>query len=189
MKNSIEEIVSISQRAREVNRYRSNIKNVSGLEIEIIKRVPFNLSYLLGKLAFLDVAGMDIYTLYDDLLYYKIEFIQQADETLLTQLEEIVDDSFNMYKETSLKIPRITKKEIKIDCEHSLEYNQLSISTANQQGLLAYVIQHFDKAGINIATAKIHTTKNRVRDYFLIEKQHGLCDNAENIIALLTEGN
>jgi len=49
-------------------------------------------------------------------------------------------------------------------------------------------MQAFDELKINIATAKIHSTKTRVRDHFLIEKQNKMCDNATQLISILTKG-
>jgi [protein-PII] uridylyltransferase len=49
-------------------------------------------------------------------------------------------------------------------------------------------MQAFDELDINIATAKIHSTKNRVRDHFLIEKENNMCNNAPQLIKILTKG-
>lgn len=103
----------------------------------------------------------------------------------MEQIELIVEEAFDMSKKLDLPKPIIKPSEITLDCDHSLNYAQLNLSTANQRGLLAYFVQLFDEANINIATAKIHTDKNRARDHFLIEKQNRMCDNAHEIIAKL----
>jgi [protein-PII] uridylyltransferase len=90
-----------------------------------------------------------------------------------------------MTKKLTLPKPIIKSDEITLDCDHSIHYAQLNLNTTNQRGLLAYFVQLFDEAQINIATAKIHTNKNMARDHFLIEKQNRMCDNAREIIAKL----
>ena len=100
-------------------------------------------------------------------------------------IEEIIEDAFDMDKKIELNKPDIKKKEVTLDCEHSNTYARLSINTKDQPGLLAYVIKSFDDESIDIATAKVHTIKNRVRDQFLIEKNENVCHNAEKIIDVL----
>ena len=104
----------------------------------------------------------------------------------MEQVEMIVEEAFDMSKKLSLSKPIIKPSEITLDCDHSIHYAQLNLNTTNQRGLLAYFVQLFDEAQINIATAKIHTNKNMARDHFLIEKQNRMCDNAREIIAKLT---
>lgn len=103
----------------------------------------------------------------------------------MEQIELIVEEAFDMSKKLDLPKPTIKANEITLDCDHSINYAQLNLNTANQRGLLAYFVQLFDEANINIATAKIHTDKNRARDHFLIEKQNRMCDNAREIIVKL----
>jgi [protein-PII] uridylyltransferase len=45
----------------------------------------------------------------------------------------------------------------------------------------------FEKLNINIVTAKIHSSKYKVRDSFLMEKQNNICDNADKIYKLLVD--
>jgi len=47
----------------------------------------------------------------------------------------------------------------------------------------------FESLGINIVTAKIHSSKYKVRDTFLMEKQNEICNNVDNIYELLTKDN
>ena len=91
-----------------------------------------------------------------------------------------------MSRHVELKNIKITRKELNIDCEHSLTHAELTVNTTNQRGLLAYIMNCFEELKINIVTAKIHTTKNRVRDSFLMEKQNDICNNVDKIYKLLT---
>jgi len=63
----------------------------------------------------------------------------------------------------------------------------MQLNCANQKGLLSYIINIFDKIGIDICSAKIHTKSNRVNDLFLIEKNRNFCNNTDRIIKELTE--
>lgn len=184
-KHTPSEIINISKEAFECKTfsYRFNIEE--GLIIHIFRKIPLNLGYLLGKLSYLDVASMDIFTLFDGIKYFKIEFLQRPQEGTMEQIKLIIEDAFDMSKKLDLPKPIIKPKEITLDCDHSIHYAQLNLNTANQRGLLAYFVQLFDEANINIATAKIHTNKNMARDHFLIEKQNRMCDNAREIIAKL----
>ena len=65
---------------------------------------------------------------------------------------------------------------------------EVKINTKNRIGLLAYIMECFEELGINIVTAKIHSTKHKVRDSFLMEKQNDICNNVTKIHELLTKG-
>ncbi len=184
-KHTPSEIINISKEAFECQTFTYQLNIDGGLIVHIFRKIPLNLGYLLGKLSYLDVASMDIFTLFDGIKYFKIEFLQRPKDGTMQQIELIVEDAFDMSKKLELPKPIIKPKEITLDCEHSINYAQLNLNTANQRGLLAYFVQLFDEADINIATAKIHTNKNMARDHFLIEKQNRMCDNARQIIAKL----
>lgn len=184
-KHTPHEIVAISQQAFGCQNFTYALAVEAGLVIHIFRKIPLNLGYLLGKLSYLDVASMDIFTLFDGIKYFKIEFLQRPKEGTLEQIELIIDEAFDMSKKLDLPKPLIKPGDITLECDHSIHYAQLNLTTANQRGLLAYFVQLFDEAHINIATAKIHTNKNVARDHFLIEKQNRMCDNAREIIAKL----
>ncbi len=186
-KHSPAEILSIAQYARSVSEYTYRFHTKEHLTIEIFRRKEFNLAYLLGRLNYLDVASMEIFTLFDGIKYFKIDFFHQSEEYEQARLEEIVEEAFDMDLQITLKRPKIMEKDITIDCEHSKSYAQLDIYAANQRGLLAYVVKTLEDLNINIATAKIHSNKNRVRDHFLLEKQANMCHNTEQIITTLIE--
>jgi len=187
IKHKPAEIVELFQGALELDRFSYKITHSPNLQIEIYKNIPLNLGYLLGKLNFLNIAAMDIFKLYNDIKYFKIEFSQALDTDDTFHIEDIIEEAFDMDKKITLKAPKIKTDEIKLDCEHSNTYARLSINTVDQAGLLAYVIKTFDDIGIDIATAKVHTIKNRIRDQFLIEKNGNICHNAENIINMLVQ--
>ena len=186
-KNSPQEIIQIAKKAALSNEYDYFIDNENSLSIEIYRKIPFNIGYLLASLSHLDVASMDILTLFDDVKYFKIEFIEHIDENELISLEKTIQKAFDMNRHVKLKDVTIHKNEITIDCEHSLTHALISVNTQNQKGLLAYIMECFESLQINIVTAKIHSTKHKVRDSFLIEKQNDICNNIEKIYALLTK--
>ena len=90
-----------------------------------------------------------------------------------------------MNRKVKLQNIQLTKDCISIDCEHSLTHAEISVKTTNQRGLLAYIMHVFEELNINIVTAKIHSTKHKVKDSFLMEKQHNICDNVNKIYELL----
>lgn len=185
-KHTPSEIIAISNEAFECQNFTYRLDVDGGLVVHIYRKIPLNLGYLLGKLSYLDVALMDIFTLFDGIKYFKIEFLQRPKEGTMEQIEQIIEDAFDMTRKLDLPKPLIKPGEITLDCDHSIHYAQLNLTTANQRGLLAYFVHLFDEADINIATAKIHTNKNMARDHFLIEKHKKMCDNAREIISKLT---
>ena len=188
-KHTSDEILSITRYAEKVGAYSYRFDTSDTFGIEILRRVPLNLGYLLGKLSYLDVASMEIFTLFDEIKYFKIDFFHRPESDSMGEIEKTVEEAFDMRKQLTLAKPVIKPEEITLDCEHSKAYAQLNVNTTNQRGLLAYIVKCFDDEQINIATAKVHTTKNRARDHFLIEKQNQMCDNAKQIITYLTQGN
>ncbi len=186
-KHTPQDIVKIAKKAKETKKYDYNIYAETSLSIEIYRKVPLNVGYLLATLSHLDVASMEIFTLFDGVKYFKIEFIKNVEGNELIEIEEIVKNAFDMSKTVKLKEVNIDKKEIIIDCEHSLTHAEVSINTKNQIGLLAYIMDCFEQLNINIVTAKIHSTKHKVRDSFLMEKQNDICNNVTKIYELLTK--
>ncbi|MFA5454178.1 MAG: phosphohydrolase [Sulfurimonas sp.] len=185
-KHTPTDIIEIAKKAKETQEYIYSINADRSLSIEIYRKIPLNIGYLLAMLSHLDVASMEIFTLFDGVKYFKIEFIEHVDENEALRIEDIVNNAFDMNKHIKLKDVTIHKDEISIDCEHSLTYAEVNVNTQNQKGLLAYIMECFEELKINIVTAKIHSTKHKVRDSFLIEKQNDICNNVEKIYALLT---
>ncbi|WP_373034696.1 HD domain-containing protein [Sulfurimonas sp.] len=187
-KHTSQDIVNIAKKAKVTKEYDYNIYAKKSLSIEIYRKVPLNVGYLLAALSHLDVASMEIFTLFDGIKYFKIEFIKNVAGDELLEVEQIVNNAFDMSRHVQMKEVNINKKEIVIDCEHSLTHAEVNINTKNQIGLLAYIMECFEELGINIVTAKIHSTKHKVRDSFLMEKQNDICNNVEKIYELLTKG-
>ncbi len=184
IKHKIDEIIDISKIAYETKDFTYKIDNSDYLQIEIIRTLPINLGYLLGKLSYLDIASMEVFKLFDGKKYFRIEFMEK-DEENIAFVRQIINDSFDMSKKISLKRPIIEQSGIKIDCNHSKTYATMSLEAPNQKGLLAYVAMVFDEFGIDIATAKIHTVKKRAKDLFLIEKNGNFCTRTEEILKKL----
>ena len=185
-KHTALDIINIAQQARQTKDYDFNIYTKDSLSIEIFRKIPLNIGYLLGTLSYLDVASMEIFTLFDDVKYFKIEFIKNLSGNELIELEDIIKNAFDMSRHVKLYDITIKPDEINIDSHHSLTHAELTIHTSNQRGLLAYVMECFEKLHINIVTAKIHSTKYKVRDSFLMEKQNNICDNVTKIYKLFT---
>ena len=185
IKHKIDEIISISLRAHKTKEYSYQIHNEEYLIIEIIRKVPINLGYLLGKLSYLDIASMEVFKLFDNKKYFRIEFLEQEGEDI-GFIEDVIKNSFDMDRTINLPAPKIYKEHIKVDCNHSKTYALMNIEAQNQKGLLAYIAKVFDDFGIDIATAKIYTIRNKAKDMFLIEKNGKFCSKLDIIIQKLT---
>ncbi|MBN2895599.1 MAG: HD domain-containing protein [Campylobacterales bacterium] len=188
LKSSQNELLAICQKAQNVERFYFEISVEKTFIIKIWRKIPLNLGFLLGSLSYLDVVAMDIFTLFDGVKYFKLEFALLPAEETLGEIERIIEDSFDMSRSIALKQPIIKRSEISFDCEHSKTFAEMIVNTSNQKGLLAYIMNCFDALHVNVATAKIYSTKTRANDHFLIEKESGMCDNAEKVIDLLIKG-
>jgi [protein-PII] uridylyltransferase len=155
------------------------------LTISIIRVSPLNLGFLLGKLQFLDIKAMGIYKLYDQKKFFQIEFGQKVDEIDMPFIEEVIKSSLNMDKKIKLKKPNIKMQDIIIDCSHTEELALMKINTVDQKGLFSYIASLFDKFGIEIQSAKIHSSNGKVKDMFLIEKNGNFCTNKDKIVNLI----
>ncbi len=179
-------IVEIAQKAFQTEDYTFELRSKKHLTIEVIRSKSFNLAYLLGKLSTLEVLNMDICKLFDERKYFKIDFASNVNDEEMSHIEDILHHSFDDRKDNTRSIPVIQKKELTIDCEHSKTYALMHLDCKDQKGLLAYIIGTFDDMDIDIATAKVHTLKNRAKDMFLIEKNGNFCHNTDKIIDTLT---
>jgi len=186
-KHSAKNILEIAKKAKETQEYSFTTHSEKSLTIEIYRRIPINLGFLLASLSHLSVASMEIFTLFDGLKYFKIEFIEHINGNELVEIQEKIDMSFDMHRLIKLKDVEIKKDEITVDCDHSMTHAEVLIHTRNQKGLLAYVMNCFEELNINIVTAKIHSSKHKVRDSFLMDKQNNICNNVENIYDMLTK--
>ena len=183
------DIIKIAQKAKETKEYQFSVHNEKALTIEIYRKVPLNVGFLLGILSHLDVGSMEIFTLFDGIKYFKIEFKKNVDGNELVEVQDIIDAAFDMDRKVDIKKAEIKKDEITVDCEHSMTHAEISINTKNQIGLLAYMMDCFERLNINIVTAKIHSNKHKVRDTFLMDKENDICNNVTKIYDLLTDTN
>jgi len=181
-KHTPEEIIDIARISRDVKTFTYEMKTENGLSIEIMRKIPLNLSYLLGKLNYMDIISMEVFTLFDNVKYFKIDFLQTPSADLYESIREIIENAFDMSLSIQLEQPVIRSKEIAIDCDHSKAYAALAVHSSNQRGLLAFIVQCLDDANMYIATAKIDTTKKRA------QKEAHMCDNSQQLITLLTKG-
>ncbi|MGP2657407.1 HD domain-containing protein [Malaciobacter sp. WC5094] len=181
-----EDILDIALHALNVQKYTYKIVNKpTHLTIRIIRKVPLNLGYLLGKLEFLNIASMNIFKLFDDKKAFYISFSERVDDEDIPYIEKIIDDSFDMNRTTKLLTPIIKKENITINCNHTAYLASMQIKEKDQKGLFAYIAKIFDDFGIDIESAKIHTHKNLARDLILIEKNGNFCSKQDEILELM----
>lgn len=179
------EILELAIKAKDVENYTYKIINNDVLIIRIIRAVPLNLGYLLGKLEFLSIASMSIFKLFDNKKCFEVTFSENVDKNDIPFIEEIIQNSFDMSKTTKLLVPEINKDEIQVDCNHTQYLASMKVKTKDQKGLLAYIAKIFDDFNIEIESAKIYTSRGKARDLFLIEKNGNFCVNANEIIDLI----
>ncbi len=187
IKNTPQRIISIVEKAHTLKDYEFVITNHNFLTIEILRKKNLDLSYLLHKLSDLDIVQMDIYKLFSGIKYFRIDFNETISEGDYIHLHEVIHDALEKVHTLELTKPIIGVDDIHIDCKHSKEHAMLQINCNNQKGLLSYIINIFDKLGIDISSAKIHTKMNRVNDLFLIEKNGNFCHNTSKILKELME--
>ena len=182
-----DDIIAIGKRARDIDKYDYKTINTETLTIQIIRSVPLNLGFMLGKLSrFLDISSMNIFKLYDEKKFFEIKFSEAVDETDLLYIKDVIETSFDMKKTIKLKKPQIAKSEILIECDHSESLAQMKVETKDQKGLFAYIAKVFDDFNIEIQSAKIYSSKGKAKDLFLIEKNGNFCPNQNEIERLLT---
>ncbi len=187
IKNKPQRIISIVKRAQAVIEYDYRISNEKFLTIEILRKNNLDLSFLLHKLSHLKIVQMDIYKLFSNIKYFRLDFSETIKEDEYLILEELIIESIKHKHTLQVKKPKILKENIFIDCDHSQEHSLLKIDSLDQKGLLSYMINLFDRLNIDISSAKIHTKMNRINDLFLIEKNGNFCNNTNLIIKELTE--
>ena len=175
-------IIEIAKRAAQIEEYEFEITNNKFLTIEIIKKKPLDLGYLLAKLSNLNLVNMDIVKLFDNKKYFKIDFNQKVSVDDIEEISYIIHHAFLEQKRVQLPKPDISKEDITIECEHSINYALMRLETKDQKGLLAYLMNIFEKLKIDIVSSKIFTHKRRVNDLFLIEKNGNFCTNRECIV-------
>ncbi len=184
------DIVKISLYAKDITDFYYSISNEGILTIRITRVVPLNLGYLLGKLSFLNITSMGIYQLFDDKKFFEIIFDDTVAQEDLPFIEEVIQNSFDMSKIVKIKKPIILKEDIIINCDHTISLAQMQIKTKDQKGLFGYIAKVLDDFDIEINSAKIFSSKGKVNDLFLIEKNGNFCSNKDDIInALSFSGN
>ena len=176
------DIIEIGVKASSVQSVDFEIVNEENLQIKIIRVNPINLGYLLGKLSFLDLAGMNIFKLYDGKKYFEMWFSEKIEDHEIAFIEEIIQKAIDMTKGAELKKPVIKQGEITIDCDHRDDAALMKIGTKDQKGLFAYVAKVFDHFNIDIESAKIYTSKGKVNDLLLVQKNGNFCANKEAIL-------
>ena len=189
IKYKTNDILEISKWAYELSKsdreYLAKIDYSLNLTISIIRKTELNVGYLLGKLSYLNLVNMDIFKLFDNIKYFKIEFLEKISKEEIGYIEQLIADSFNMSRKVKYNKPCILKDEIFINCQHSESYAQMKLNTKDQKGLMAYLISVFDDIGIDIASAKIQTIKKRAINLFLLEKNGNFCKNLNKIYDII----
>ncbi|MDR1451873.1 MAG: HD domain-containing protein [Helicobacteraceae bacterium] len=180
------EIVEFAKRAAATDRVSFTASGSPALTLEAISKAPFNLGWLLGRLSRFDLGAMDIFKLFDGAKMFRMFFRKPYDQSI-GELAELVENALDMSRAMKYVRPIIVKKEIEIDCDHSPTYARMSLDAPDQQGLMAFIIDVFDRRGVDVAAAKIATIKRRANNLFLIEKTGRFCADRKEIVVELTK--
>ncbi len=165
------------------------IRNKHSLRIDIISKESVNIGYILTKLSNLSVVNMDIYKIFNQVKFFRIDFDQKVDDDEIVLIHEILDDALSFNKMGKLKPINIKHSGLEIDCNHSKSYAKMKLQSPDQKGLIANIMTIFDDIGIDIASAKVQTIKRRARNLFLIEKNGNFCTNSEDVIKKIISNN
>ena len=189
LQNSTNKIINIIKKIIATKKLYINIENKSYLIIEIIKEDSenFNMSWLLGKLNRLKINHISIYKI-SNFKYFKIEFNEKIDNSEQEWLKEDIKSSFNSTKKAYYKRPKFKKEEFLIDCNHSQNYISIKLETLDRYGIIARIVEVFDKFNINIEDIKSNIQKQKVWDIFIINKDSNFCNLKDEILNLLTKG-
>ena len=179
------DILNIAIKAKDVQKYSFDIINDDFLKIRIIRKIPLDLGYLLGRLQYMDMNSMNIFKLYDEKKNFEICFSKKALDEELYLIEEIIHESFDMSKKIRINKPIIKKDDIKIDFNHSEYLASMKINTKDQKGLFAYIAKVFDDFNIEVESAKLITSKGYAKDLILIEKNDNFYKNIKKILDLI----
>ncbi|NPA81181.1 MAG: HD domain-containing protein [Epsilonproteobacteria bacterium] len=189
IKYKTDSIIEISKWAYELSQsdreYLYKIDYSQNLSISIIRKTELNAAYLLGKLSYLNLVNMDIFKLFNNIKYFKIEFLGRVEREEAIYIEQLIEDSFNMSRKVKYNKPCIYRNEISINCNHSESYAEMKLNTKDQKGLMAYLIAVFDDIGIDIASAKIQTIKKKASNLFILEKNGNFCKNLNKICDII----
>lgn len=179
------DIVNIAILAQDTENLTVQIKNHPSFSIKIISKFYPNLAALLSNLAHLDLGYMEIFELFDDKFYIRLDFNKSVKNSELETVRNLVEISLKSIDKADIVKPVILKEELVFDTNHSKDYAKLSINAKDQRGFMAYVMGVLENLDIKITSARIQTIKNRTRNLFLIEKSQKLYAKESEILNLL----
>ena len=184
-KYSAAQIIALARLADEASGIKLSAQNQQNLSLRIISDERLNLAALLVRFANFDLAYMEIFELFDQKIFARLDFNKNIKTSELKILEQTAVVALRSDEKASAAKPNINKDEINFDPSHSNDYAKLTINARDQRGLMAYVMGVLDEMDFKVASARIQTIKNRTRNLFLIEKNERLCRNGEKILNLL----
>ena len=175
------ELADIAKLLFETDEFNFKIENEKRFVLHLITKKEFNLAWFLSNFLYLDLVSMDIFRINTLGKYFRIEFNEKV-EIEKDYLEMLITKSFDMDRKIYYTKPKITKKNLELDFEHSLTYAKLALIVPNQKGIIMHIVKVFDDFKIDIASAKISTIKQVARDIFLIEKSKYFYEVSKDLI-------
>lgn len=187
LQEKTEDIINLGVWASKIDTYDYKILNNETLIIQIVRKMPLNLGFMLGKFsAYLNLTHMKIFKLFDEKKFFEIQFSEAVDNLDIKFLEEIIHNSFDMNKKIMLRKPIIYPHEIVIETNHSDTLVQMKLDAQDQKGLFAYIASIFDEYEIDIESAKLYTVKKRTKDLLLIEHNANFLNSFQNVLDAIT---
>ena len=187
LQNSTQKIIEIAKAVFETEEFNIKIENERNLIIEIIKKDSLNLSlgWLLEKLENLKLNHLSIYKI-ANYKYFKIEFEENIEEFDKDIIKNYIIKALN--EKLEIKKPvKFKKGDFNLDCNHSQNYASLKIKTKDRAGIIATIMNMFDRFDISVEDVKITSVKNIARDLFIIPKETKICEKYPKILEGLTE--
>lgn len=179
------EIVEICEFAASKN-VAVRVCETPNLALQLVVKKGWNIVAVLGALSEFDLNYMEICELFEGKFFVFLDFAKQIDKKAKSSVESLVLQAFCNPKTPSAFTPKIAAYEVSLDLNHSKNYAQVKLNTADQRGLMAYVLDIFARYDINVVSGRIQTIRGRTRNLFLLENSEILQKNYAKILSDLT---
>lgn len=158
----------------------------SGLCAKMIVKRGWNMSMVLSVLSELDLEYMEIFELFDNKFFVKLQYNKKVNPSLYASLEARIIQALCDKELACAPRPLILPSEV--GCEIGDEYAKISIKAKDSRGFMAYILSAFERFSLRLANARIQTIKNRTRNLYLIELDEDFERNFKDFENFITKG-
>lgn len=181
------DIINTALWAKDCANIAINLQNKNNFCLQMIVKQGWNMIMLLNKLNHLDLEYMEIFELFDDKFFVKLQYSKKASQNEMKSMQNTIISALCDKTKPNLIKPQIKENEFKFEPLYSPNYAKFTINAKDQRGFMAFVLSVFEKFDLKVANARIQTIKNRTRNLFLIEKNANLDDKFDKIKEILTK--